>query len=146
MTGGRIEPQAANTNANKMKKEKAIKLTEEEKRFFRYLRERSKDCMGYPLEECARWAAEQYELETRDALRAEAARLEALDPTEDKALVDSAHQNAADTCMERMEEMGDSPYYSINYLRHYTATLSMLLDEAEVEAKESDEEEGEECA
>lgn len=125
-----------------MKKGKAIKLTEEEKRFMRYLRERQSNPCGFPFEECARWAAEQMEHETRDALRVEAARLEALDTTEGKRLTDSAHQNAADTCMERMEEIGDSPYYSTQYLRHYTATLSMLLDEAGVEAEKSNEEEG----
>jgi hypothetical protein len=125
-----------------MKKEKAVKLTEEETRFFRYLRERQSNPCGFPFEECARWAAEQYEHETRDALRVEAARLEALDVTPDKELVDSAHTNAGDTCRERFEDAGNHPYYSTQYLRHFTATLSMLLDETEAEAEESNEEEG----
>ncbi len=111
-----------------MKKEKTIKLTDEEKRLMRYLRERQSNPCGFPFEECARWAAEQMEHETRDALKIEAARLEALDTTEDKGLIDSAHTNAGDTCRERSEDAGNYPYYSTQYLRHYTATLSVLLD------------------
>lgn len=112
-----------------MKKEKAIKLTEEEKQFIRHLRKRANDFGGYPFEECARWAAEQMEYETRDALKAEAARLEALDTTEGKTSTDSAHNNAGDTCAERFEDAGSYPDYSTNYFRHYVASLAMLVED-----------------